>query len=377
MSHPIEPTDTPNRPPVRSLAEILDDPAALEPPTAVVPRMAWRGRVTLLAAREKAGKSTIAGAAAAAASSGAAWLGEPTVPGPVLLIALEEHISDVAARLSHWGADHESTYVVESLATAGEPLRAIRAAVEHVQPALVVVDTLAALVDHLTARPDPGSATAWTPIMAALTRTARESDAAMLLLHHARKSDGAYRDSTAIGAGVDAILEMMEDGQDADVRKIRVRARWRVGDYSVRLIGDKYELASGELSLDARVLLRIKAHPGCSLRQLRDGISARAQEVSAAVERLLDRGAIVDLGTSGTGRQLHPAEKGGNHSGNHPGSGENPSGTRAEPPSGTGAVPDSKPLVSGSGTTPPADTPELQLSTPEPAATPAETEARL
>jgi len=43
----------------RSLAELLADPDALNPPEPVIPRLAYRGRVTLLAAREKAGKSTV------------------------------------------------------------------------------------------------------------------------------------------------------------------------------------------------------------------------------------------------------------------------------------------------------------------------------
>jgi hypothetical protein len=354
-SAPVPP-GPPAPPLVRSLAAILADPRALEPPVAVVPRLAWRGRVTLLAAREKAGKSTMAGAAGAAVSRGASWLGEPTTAGPVLLIALEEHVSDAAARLSEWGAGPERTWIVDSLATAGDPLAAIRAAVVEIAPALLVVDTLAALVEHVAARPDPGSSTAWTPIMAALTRTARETDAAVLLLHHARKSDGAYRDSTAIGAGVDAIMTMSEDGQDADVRRLAVRARWRVADYAVRLAGTRYELAAGELSLDARVLLRVEGHPGSSMRGVCEGVSARTEEITAAVRRLLSRGAIEDRG-SGAKMALYAATppEAGKHSGKHPVSGEKPQGNATETLSGNTLFPDSKPLVSASGNTPPDD----------------------
>ncbi len=78
-------------PVIRTLADIARDPTALEPPTVVVPRLAWRGRVTMLAAREKDGKSTLATAAAAAASGGARWLGDPTLRGSVLWVGLEEH----------------------------------------------------------------------------------------------------------------------------------------------------------------------------------------------------------------------------------------------------------------------------------------------
>lgn len=303
----------PPHPLVRSLADILSDPTVLEPPVPVVPRLAWRGRVTLLAAREKAGKSTLVTAAASPVTTGGHWLGDMTTTGPVLIIALEEHMGDLAARCQEWGADPSRLYIVDSLATAGEPMNAIRAAVDEVEPALLIVDTLAALVAHLTDRPDPGSSTAWTPIMAALTRIARETDAAVLLLHHARKSDGAYRDSTAIGAGVDVIALMSEDGQDADVRRIKVKARWAVPDYSVRMMSGRYELSSGEVSLDARVLLHIESHPGTSMRALRSAITGANTAIDAAVSRLIERGALQDHGDATTGRQLHTAGHGSGH----------------------------------------------------------------
>jgi hypothetical protein len=69
---------------VRRLADILASPNALRPPEPVVPRIAWAGRVTLLAAREKLGKTTLAAAAAAAVSTGSPWLNERVTPGDVL-----------------------------------------------------------------------------------------------------------------------------------------------------------------------------------------------------------------------------------------------------------------------------------------------------
>ena len=47
---------------------------------------------------------------------------------------------------------------------------------------------------------DAKDATSWSAPMLALTAIARETRTGLLLLHHARKSDGRYRDSSAIGA---------------------------------------------------------------------------------------------------------------------------------------------------------------------------------
>src|SRR5262249_2250487 len=157
----------------------------------VAPRLAWRGRTTLLAAREKAGKSTLATAAAAAVSRGAPWLGDATAGGAVLWVALEEHLADLVARMTDWAADPECVHVLDALAGRFDGMGALHAEARAIAPALVVVDTLSALVDAIGSRPDPGSSTAWTPIMAGLTRIARDTNAAVLIVHHARKSDGA------------------------------------------------------------------------------------------------------------------------------------------------------------------------------------------
>ena len=290
---------------VHSLEEILKNPDALAPPAVVVPRLAWAGRVTLFAAREKDGKSTLAGAAAAVVSSGGLWLGDVTERGSVVWVGLEEHQSDVARRLHDWGAHPGNVWIADPLSGVSDPIPSIQQAVTRIKPRLLVIDTLAALVS--SAAPDPGNASAWTPLLVGLTHISRSTDAALLLIHHARKSDGAYRDSTAIGANVDCIAEMSADSQAKEVRKMRCRARWPVGDYSLRLAGVHYELVGGELTLEARVLACVKANPGSSLRKVREGISGRAQDTAATVHRLVRGGLIEDRGNEKSGMKLWPS----------------------------------------------------------------------
>jgi hypothetical protein len=335
---------------IRSLAEILANPDAMRPPEAVIPRLVWRERVTLLAAREKDGKSTIASAGAAATSDGARFLGEHGIAGPVLWVGLEEHVGDTAGRFQSFGADPEHVFILDRLE---KPFPDLAAAVEQVRPVLVVIDTLPAFAD--TMAPDPGSSTAWTPIMAGFTRIARDSGAGFLLLHHARKSDGEYRDSTAIGAGVDMVLSMSR-GEESSVRKIKGKGRWAAEDFSARLEGDRYALAAGELSLDARVLLFVESHPGCSMRKLREGVSGRGKAVDDAADRLLKIGALQDLG-SVSGRALYVKENKGGVSA------ENPTDTRADTVAGhTQRAPCPEPNLS----IPKRDTPSSPEACPNP-----------
>jgi hypothetical protein len=334
--------------PWRTLRTILADPEALAPPAVVVPRLAWRGRVTLLAAREKDGKSTIATAGAAAVTSGRAFLdGSPTSPAPVLWVAVEEHPHDLAQRCDVFGADPDRFVV---LGITDTPLDTLRAAVADVRPALVVLDTLATWADRFVE--DAHSSAAWTPVMAALTAVARDSDAGVLVLHHARKSDGAYRDSSAIGAGVDALLEMFPDAQDPAARTLKARARWQVQGFAVRFTGDAFTLNGGQLSLDAMILSHVGREPGLSLKGLRDAVGGRAAALDRAVSTLLGRGAMRDLG-NGNGHRYYlpedvpdlvPVDESGQGSGQPPLSRVSDCGTTPGQGSGQGGCPDSKPL---------------------------------
>lgn len=278
--------------PVRSLREVLEDPAAQLRPVAVLPRLAWTGRVSLFAGREKDGKSTFASAAVAALSRGRSFLGQDTVTDRVLWIGLEEHVADTAARFQAFGANPDTVFLLTVLPT---DLSEIHAAIRQHDPGVVVIDSLAALVERLV--DDPTQSTEWTPIMTQLARIARETDVALALIHHARKSDGRYRDSSAIGAGVDVILEAEQrPGEDATVRHIRARGRWAMEDFAVRLVDQHFELVTGALSVDTRILVYIEGHPGCSTNAIRGHVGGRSAAVDDVLGRLVREGLVMDQG---------------------------------------------------------------------------------
>ncbi|MEZ4414633.1 MAG: AAA family ATPase [Gemmatimonadota bacterium] len=310
---------------ILSLAEILEDPDVLSAPTPVVPNLAWEGRVTLLAAREKDGKSTLAGAAAAAKSGGHRFLGSPLAPGVVLYLGLEEHVGDFARRMVQFGADPKRVHL-RQLVTS--PLADLRASVRAVAPALVVLDTLAAFTESLDL--DSGSAAAWTPIMTGIARVARESGAAVVLVHHGRKGGDGYRDSTAIGAGVDAILTLTTDQQLPPSHRVltskgRMDLRPRL---TIELVEGEdgepsyFRLAESELSLDARIVAFLEHNPESSQNAVREGVRAKNTEVGAAIRRLMAEGVVTDSGEVHRGRRLSvcraagpTAESDGNHNG--------------------------------------------------------------
>jgi 5S rRNA maturation endonuclease (ribonuclease M5) len=293
----VEPTRDPlqdDGPPlVRSLAEILKDPTVRQPPQPVAAHLAWAGRVTLLAAREKAGKSTLATAAAAAVSAGRAFLGEATQAGPVLWLGLEEHENDVANRLDNFEADAERIFLLLRL---GETWDDLQAAIVQVEPVLLVIDTLAAFAQGDI--DDASSAASWTRVMSHITRMARDTNVAILILHHARKSDDKYRDSTAIGANVDVIIEMKPDG-DSPVRKLASKGRWLRNEISLELHDGEFQLLAGQETLEARVLDYVRDHPRCSKGAIRSGVRGKAPKIDAVLASLVNRGRLVNEGGEG------------------------------------------------------------------------------
>ena len=273
----------------RTLREIMQNPDARKPPQPVVPRLAWRGRLTVYAAPDKAGKSTLVAAGVAAMTRGDRFLGEPTARGTCLWAMLEEHVNDFAIRATGFGTDPDALRVVEH---PTDPVAAIRAEAERLRPAVVVVDTL---IEYAGARvTEGGSSAQWTVVMNGLQRLARELEIAVVVLHHGRKSDGVARDSTEITARADVVIEQAAKHQGG-VARLAVRGRWALADFAVRLAGGRYELVDGagalaaaEDDLDRRAWEWIGANPDAGATAVRAGVGGNAERVDQAVARLLE-----------------------------------------------------------------------------------------
>lgn len=281
----------------RSMAEMLADRDILTPPKALIGRFVFASRVTLLAAREKAGKSTFATALAAAYTRGEACLDGPLSPaGDVLWIGLEEHEGDLVRRLDTFSANPARVFIVgpTEIATMADA----EFEVERPGVGLVVIDSLSKLAER-EGIDDGGNGQKWSPLMSRLTALARSTGAGMLLIHHMNKG-GGYRDSTAIGAGVDIIVEM-DDGppEDPTLRRIRPKGRITVPPFAVRYDapGPRYTLDGGELPPEARALTHIASHPGLSISAVADAIGGRYTITMALIRGLLEHGAVENRGT--------------------------------------------------------------------------------
>ena len=282
----VEVASIDERPVTVSMEELLKDPQVLEPPRPIVPLTVWEGHVTLFSSREKVGKSTFACAATAAVSTGSPFLGEPATQGTVLYVSVppEGSLPLLVTVLSEFGAEPSQVHLALRLdRLVATPFPELRAAVEATQPRLVVVDSLAAFGQRLGV--ESGDARKWTDVMSQFVLLVRDTETGLLLLHHARKKDNTYRDSTAIGAGVDMLLEM-DRTNEPEVRAVTASGRWQVDDYSYRLVmsdGWRLRLVEGQplkiVSLSDRVLRFIEEHPGAGTKKIMKEVQGRNEDV--------------------------------------------------------------------------------------------------
>lgn len=340
--HLLEESGDPDAPeqPFPLLADLLRNPELLKPPPAVVPRLAYRGRAAALIGLDKIGKSWIAAEGVAAVTAGRPWLGERVEQGRAVVVAPDEAIGDTVRRLHELGADPTRVRVLALRPPA--LLEALSSVLADWPADLVVVDSLtewARLVGGTI--PDNGDAAGWGAIVRPLVGLSREHDTGLQVLHHARRSDGEFRGSGEIAAAFDCLTEMVRptEREDATLRRFRVRARWNVEGWAARFVGGRYELAEGELSLDARVLLYVERDPGATTTEIRQNVTGRASEITAALERLEARGALMDAG-SGGGHAWWPGGSGESSGGTGPERDGNDSGTGTE----AGAVPGGPPV---------------------------------
>jgi hypothetical protein len=292
------PTTLPAGVPVyfRTLRELMADQSLLRPPAAIAAYFAWAGRVTLLFAREKIGKSTLAACAAAAVSTGTPFLGTPTAHGRVLWVGVDESKGDQVRRFSELHADPDHLTLLDLQPTPREMLAVVRAKVEQLRPALIVIDTLTTFVSGIVA--DLFDPAAYTMTLNALVRLARDFDAALVLVHHETKASGEYRDSTSIGAAADMILRMtvVGDPDTSRLRRVTPKGRFTLDAYLAEYDAQHYRLAGDrEASLELRVLTFLRQNPGGkSTGDVTEAVGGRKQDVVSTLDHLHRAGHVHD-----------------------------------------------------------------------------------
>jgi hypothetical protein len=255
-----------------------------------------RGALALLVAFMKVGKSTFIYALAIAVARGISFLRYSTQQGGVLILALEEHPRDVRRHLEQFGLRPEDPiYVVTGhLQNNPDLLEDLERFIVTNRITLVIIDTLTQFWTVADENSNAEVIRGVTPLL----ELARQTDAAVLLVHHERKSGGeegrGIRGGSALFALVDqAFLLDRRHGGNETHRVLRTLGRYFETPSEVVLAFRDHEyvnLGTDEdfNTIDQRVLDRLSDEPR-SIVAISEDLHLTYKVVRKALENLGDR----------------------------------------------------------------------------------------
>ena len=268
------------------------------------------GGLALLAGKPKAGKSTMTRDLAFAVSRGVPWLGWKTSPGAVWYLALEDKRSEVRRHFRQMGATGDESIAVFTGRTTQALLPDLHKAAAQHRPALIIVDTMQRLIQ---AR-DLNDYAEVTRRLEPLLHLARETGAAVLLLHHAGKSQRADLDavlgSTALTGSVDTVLVLKRSDRYRTVTTIQ-RVGVDVPQTVVSLDPESGRVSSGptQEAADEGVVqeamlevLRAAEEPMLE-KDIGDAVEGKTTIKRRALRQLVDDGAVI---REGAGKRNDP-----------------------------------------------------------------------
>ena len=284
---------------------------AAEPvPNVLIPGLAWRGRVSKIAAAPKLGKTSLLINGISAWQEGREFLGEPTGPKGSVLYVSETGPPVLRAWLEQYGCPTDAPIIAGGAAKVDDIAEAAR---KH-KPDLVVIDS----VTDLHAATD-ASKNMWNAgDVRKLLQPLRELECAVILVHHVRKSDGKPRDSGDFEAAPDMNVSF-DPGSSygggvppPGDRRLRYSGRWSEPERTLTFdTTDGYALKkptggngpTGEgdpftahgpapTMLDETVNGYIMQHAESSGRQIRAALGCQQRELQPSLARLSVAGQI-------------------------------------------------------------------------------------
>jgi hypothetical protein len=174
-----------------SLTALLNEPD--EKVGWIVERLLPSSGFSIIAAKPKVGKSTLARQLALCVAHGEPFLGRQTLKGSVLYVALEEKRSEVRDHFRLLGATGMEEDLGVYIGSAPEEANQwLTREVKNKKPILVIVDTLFRFARVNDVNDYAKVLAALDPLLA----LARDNSAHLMVIHHARKGGGDGGDST-------------------------------------------------------------------------------------------------------------------------------------------------------------------------------------
>lgn len=269
--------------------------------------------VGIVGGQPKVCKTFLAAEIALAIAGGTSLFEHPaTSSGPVLFFGAEDSLSALRERFEGLAQVRKLSLLKLPIYLIDLPvlrldrprhLRALRATVEKYSPRLLVLDPFVRL-----ARVDENSAADVSAVLASLRAIQRDYDVAVLLVHHARKSPAAHphqalRGSSDFAAWSDSNLYLLrqhsrltlfvEHRSAPSLEPLHLQLRVEPAPHLV-LSDAAPALETQPDPLQNLVLEQLtRAARPLSTTELRDRLRKRKADVLDALQRLLERGAVL------------------------------------------------------------------------------------
>jgi hypothetical protein len=226
------------------------------------------GGISLLAARPKVGKSTLARQLSACVASGLPFLGRDCAQGVVAYLALEEKRAAITDHFRRMEVPSDAPIFIHTgAAPIADPEKLLRTVIAECAAKLVVIDPL----QHFLRVEDISNYSEVSNGIAAIIEVARSTGTHILVTHHTNKADSgqgeerALLGSTALFGGVDTLLMMSRSN---DVRSVTSSQRYGADMPATAIRLDKnghVELAGTVVAMKERQLVNeivdvLKAH---------------------------------------------------------------------------------------------------------------------
>jgi len=268
------------------------------------------GTVSVVVAKPKVGKSTLARNLCLAVSRGEDFLGLNTKAGECIYLALEEREEEVRADFRAMGADGSEPILIHAAMAPAEGIFALCDLIRQRRPVLVVVDPLFRLARIRDEKAYAETYAALGPLI----DVARVAGTHVHLTHHAGKSMKADAidaplGSTAIGGAVSTVFVLKRTEAYRTIESVQ-----RIGsdmpksvldfDADLRRLtlgGSPFEVDRHE-SEDA-ILAFLEGNEGPQTQeQIRDGVEGQTKTIRAALTALVASGSISKTGEGTKGK---------------------------------------------------------------------------
>ena len=266
------------------------------------------GGLSIIGARPKVGKSTLARSLAVAVAQGRQWLNRKVTQGRVMYINLEEHRPRVA---EHFRKFQKIRDTEDLLLRFGPPpddgIAWLKEQVKKHRPVLVIIDPMIDVIDVKDLSDYATVARALAPFL----KIVWDTNAHITFIHHNTKADAdqgrELLGSTALLARVDSVIILSKDsnkirsfysiqrnGDDVDPTELKLHSDgWITTGRTVSAA------ESHELQTEIIDFLQAQAE-AVDTATIRNEVGHQAKQVSAALKSLAAGGKII---RSGKGRR--------------------------------------------------------------------------